>query len=535
MSKPLKADVILSKVKKASRERDWVNACALLRQILHQYPNNNRAKKARQELRSSALPELRSQAQKFLSSNALAEAERHLKAAFYLSPGDLTLGQQLAQCQLEMGQAPAASDTASKLLETHPNDIKVLNIKARALRELGQPEKSRTHLLAALELSPEDPATLNNLGILERSIGNRTQAAEYYQRALNFEPDNVSLHQNMSQVIDYSSTDSHLEEMLGLLNSVDRKDPKNAPLFFALFKALDEKDRCVEAFEYLEQGNRLAASQANFDFQKHMIPFALTKAIFSAESRFESPTESDFRPIFVTGLPRSGTTLVEGILSRAQGVQACGELSVVPRAVSQLLRRIMNRPVKSLHAEDIAQLRDELLHGFGRYAVQGTRLVDKMPLNFRWIGYICAALPEARVIHISREPVPVAWSLYKHFFQGAGNDFVHRNDDISRFMLLHSNYLSFWKSFSFDQMIDVNYEDLVARPAPTTKQIALATELKWTEDWLAPERAANQVLTASADQVRKPIYTNGNEGWMRYEPQLASLQQSLKSVGLLKT
>jgi len=533
MSKPLKADVVLGKAKKASKERDWAKACELLQQLLQQYPGNNRAKKALQGVRNTAFPELLSQANKYLSSNELAEAERYLSAAFFLSPSDLSLGQRLAQCQLDMGQAPAASDTASKLLETHPNDIKLLNINARALREMSQPEKSRTYLLAALELSPEDPTTLNNLGILERSLGKRTEAAKCYRRALDREPNNVILHQNMSQVIDYSVADGHLEEMLGLLNSVDQKDPKNAPLFFALFKALDEKDRCTEAFEFLEKGNGLAASQANFDFQKHMIPFALTKAIFGTKSAFSPATESNFRPIFITGLPRSGTSLMEGILSRAQGVQACGELSVVPRAVSRLLRRIMNRPDKALHAEDIAQLRGELLNSFARYSTEGTRLIDKMPLNFRWIGYICAALPEARIIHISRDPLPVAWSLYKHFFQGAGNDFVHRNEDISRFMVLHSNYLSFWKSLNIDQMIDVKYEDLVTHPAPTTKGIALATDLRWTEHWLAPERATNQVLTASADQVRKPIYSNSNQGWKRYETQLASLQHSLKSVGVL--
>ncbi|MGC1505314.1 MAG: sulfotransferase [Sulfitobacter sp.] len=533
MSKPFKPDVVLGKVKKAGKERDWVRACEHLHQLLQQYPGNNRAKKALQELRGVALPDLLSQAQTLLASKELAQAESALRAAFFLSLGDLDIGQRLAQIQLEMGQAPAASDTASKLLESHPREINILNIKARALREMSQPEQSRKYLMEALAVSPEDPKTLNNLGILERSLGKRSAAVNYYQRALNIEPNNVTLHQNLSQVIDYRDTDVHLEEMLGLLSSVDQKDPANASLFFALFKALDEKDRRAEAFDFLEKGNRLAASLASFDFQKHMIPFALTKALFSNAGAFEKPEHGSFRPIFITGLPRSGTSLMERILSQAEDVQACGELAVVPLAVSRLLRRIMDRPDKTLGTQDIAQLRAELLNAFARYANDGSRLIDKMPLNFRWIGYISAALPEARIIHISRDPLPVAWSLFKHMFQSSGNNFVHTAQDISRFMVLHSNYLSLWKSLNIGQMVDIKYEDLITDLEATTKQVALATGLPWTERWLKPERATNQVLTASADQVRKPVYANSNQDWKRYEAQLAPLQQSLRAVGIL--
>ncbi len=218
--------------------------------------------------------------------------------------------------------------------------------------------------------------------------------------------------------------------MRRLLAASDQNDPAIAPLHFALFKALDDLDQRARAFAHLEKANRLTKIGSGYDFQTDALPYALSKALIRVPIRADTPPPG-LRPIFVTGLPRSGTTLVERILARAEGVQACGELTVVQVTVGRLLREIMTRANKSLSAEDIVRLRRETLQGLIEYSDGRPVLIDKMPLNFRWIGYICAALPEARIVHVSRDTMAVAWSLYRHSFAGGGNRFVYDPADIA--------------------------------------------------------------------------------------------------------
>lgn len=534
MPKPIKAEAVLGQVKKAWKERNWVLAVELLDALLARFPKNVRARKALEEVRGAAIPDLMQQAQTHLATKDWIEAERHLSAAFRLSPDDLGIGVQLARCQVDMGRPPAAVKTAGRLLARYPDHAELLNIQGRALLEMSQLDRARACFETAHAQNPQDVRTLNNLGILERAAGRREQAAGYYQQALNIRPDDINIHSNLAQVTDYSAGDAHLDAMLAKAKTANPADPSTAPLYFALFKALDDTGNRDAAYGYLEKANRLAATQAGYDFQKDMIPFAVAKTLFAQRPAFDIPDDSALRPIFVTGLPRSGTTLVERILAQAEGVQACGELMVVQPIVSRVVRGIMSRDTKALTTADILELRHDLLTGLAQYSDGSPRIIDKMPLNFRWIGYLCAALPEAKIIHVTRAPMPVAWSLYRLMFQGEGNRFVYDRNDIARYMLLHENYRAFWQDLYPDRVFELSYEDLVSNTEETTQRLAQAVDLDWTEAWLAPHRVSGQVLTASSDQVRKPIYKDSHTGWQRYREELAPLQDALTTIGVIQ-
>ena len=517
----------------AARKQDWRAACAAYADLLERFPKNQRARKALADLRPRALPELLASARQAQQTAAWAEAEADLRAAWMLAPEMPEVGLALGACQLDMGRAPAAMITAQELLSRDARHVAALNLKGRAEREMGRLDASRESLLLALEAAPEDAQTLNSLAATTRSAGDMDAAMGYYRRALASAPDDVRVHCNFAQLHRYVADDPHLADMRALAAKAGRDDPAAAPLHFALFKALDDTGATEEAFDHLQRANRLTRASDPYDFQQDALPYAVTKALFSAAPpRCDTPP-LPARPVFVLGLPRTGTSLVERMLARDPSVQPCGELAVVQLGAARLLRAVMGRQEKRITAADIAALREELTAGLSAYSDGRPVMIDKMPLNFRWIGCIRAALPEARIVHLTRDPMAVAWSLLRLDFAGRGQKFIHDPEDIARFMVLHREYMAHWHSVYPDTVHELSYEALVADPEGEGRALADAVGLDWSPDWLRPEEADAPTLTASFEQVRRPIYAGSNAAWERYAPQLAPLRQALEKAGLL--
>jgi tetratricopeptide (TPR) repeat protein len=525
-------DKILTRARKAANAGDYPGAIAAFAQVLTRFPSNKRALQGMAALKTTALSQMRTAARKAQEERRWSDAEAQLRAACTLAPEEIDLRLALASCLLDQLNAPAALAAAQAILDKAPDNRHALNIQGTAQRLLGQGAAAKKSFTAALGDPATDVQSLNNLGISARAEGARTEAAEYYRRAIAIDPANPALHLNLSQETTYAADTPHLQQMRDLLASKDRNNPALAPLHFALFKAYDDLGDTKQAFAHLEQANQLAKANLQYDFQKDAIPCALSKVLMK-EPMQSAEVATPQRPIFITGLPRTGTTLAEQILARSNGTRPCGELTVVQLAVVRLMRDVMDRANKSLTQTDIDDLGKELRSGLAEYGDGAAVLIDKMPLNFRWIGFICAALPEARIVHMSRDPMAVAWSLYRQSFDSAGNGFVYDPSDIARFMALHRDLMAHWRSCYPDRIFDLGYEALVSEPESTTRSLAAATGLDWSEDWLTPEKGSNLVLTASARQIRKPIYRDSNRQWTRYEAELAPMRSALVASGLI--
>lgn len=532
MSAPPSVEKLFMASKRAVRDEDWVSAFEAFDAVLKRFPANNRAKKGLQSLRPNALPAILNMAQELQSGGEWVEAERHLRIAAALAPDMVQVLLALAACQLHLGQAPKALKTAEQVLQSNPGNTQALIYKGRAQREMSKNHAAEQSFLAAAASDPSTANALNNLGITARARGDSTAATEYYQRALALEPENVELHHNLAQSKTYTSDDNHIENMRQLVKKLSGSADA-APLHFAMFKALNDLGEHAEAFGFLRNANQLASAAAPYDFKKDAMTFALTKSLMSTALTLDPTEVMTPRPIFVTGLPRTGTTLVERILTRDPDVQACGELSVVQLAVGKMLKGIMGRERKSVEIADLQALRQDIIAGLAEYSDGRPVIIDKAPLNFRWIGYICAALPEARIVHIARDPIPVAWSLYRLSFTGPGNGFIYDFADIAKYMVLHRNYMAHWRSILPGRVFDIIYEALISDTDQSTRALAEATGLTWTDAWLRPEEAKNQVLTASAHQVQRPIYQGSNAGWRPYEDALKPMIKQLEDAQLL--
>lgn len=531
MPAALSIDKTLSQASRAAKSDDPARAYRLYRAVLGRFPANKRAQKGLEQLRGSAVPRLLELAQSAQQRGEWHAAEASLEAAADLAPQIPAIGLALAGCRFEMGRAPGALAVAEKILIREPNHPGALDAKGRALRDMGRTAEAETSLLAALGHGKTDATPLNHLGTLALSRGDKPAAEEYFRRAIALSPDTPFLHWNLASAIKYRQGEPHLDHMRKIAGASDPNDSAMAPLHFALFKAHDDLDETDRAFRHLVTANRLQKAGDEYDVRQDALSCALSKVLVNKPA--PAATEgSGPRMIFVTGLPRSGTTLVERILSRADCVQPSGELTVVQGAAAKLLRDVQARGRKSLTVEDIAALRAEMLEGFAAYSDGRPVMVDKMPLNFRWIGYICAAMPEARIVHVNRDPVALAWSLFRHFFGSKGNGFVYDPADIVAYMIIHRDLMRHWRAIYPDRVFDLDYGALVTDPEAATKALAQATGLEWSSDWLSPEQSTAPVLTASADQVNKPIYRGSDAAWQRYEPHVQPILDALKTGGV---
>lgn len=533
MPAALSVDKSLSLARQAAKKQDWLQAQQLYKSVLDRFPGNKKAAKAVAELRSVAPAALMKSAQQKQLEEDWDAAGLHLEAADYFAPNVPVIMLALAKVYIETDRPKLGLSLCDRLLAHQPQNVEALILRGHALHELDQGETARTALQAALKLAPTDPTAFRLLGMVEQSAGDLKEAQRQFELGLQSNPNDVSLLRYLSILKkNVSLDDPHMALMRQTLVKLGEQNPRSGIIHFALFDMLHKAKDHAAAYPHLKKGNDILAATYPFDFKSEAIAGTYAKALFPEPvPAFDDVADTRF--IFVTGLPRTGTTLTERILARDERVQACGELTLLRAAVFEQFNVLKAQGKARPGPEHIAALRERLLKGFSELSDGRPIAVDKMPLNFRWIGFICAALPEARIVHMSRDPRAVAFSLYRQVFRGRGHDFIFTFDDIARFMVYHRDLMSHWRKVCGDRVFDLNYSDLVNDQLGSSKALADAVGLTWSDAWLSPEKADTHVRTASVAQVTEPVYTNSDEGWKTYEAQLQPMLTSLKSAGLI--
>ena len=533
MPAALSVDQSLKRAQRALKNGDRREAKTVLTAVLQRFPANRRAQQALAQIDDVPVAELVAEAEWLERTRAYDSAERVWEQAFQRSGRAARAGLGLALCRLTLGRPAQALEACEAVLAARPDHAMALDTKGRALRDLGRLDGAEACHKAALGHGIIDAGPLNHLGILAQARGDRRAAAEFYRQALVLAPDKPDLHHNLSRTITYHAQEPHLANLHAQISNAEPGDTAAAPLHFAMFKALEDLGEFDAAFAHLEIGNRLRKQEFAYDVRRDAARFSFCRALLADAPVLRNPEPAAIRPIFVTGLPRSGTTLVEQILSQAPGTQAGGELAVVASAAARVLRAMQIGKHNRIDTDTLTTFRTEVLEGLRDFSDGAPVLIDKMPLNFRWIGLICAAFPEARIVHLERNPLAVAWSLYRHKFSGGGNGFAYDIADIATYLVLHRDLMSSWQQLYPGRVTTVDYGELVQSPEPAIRKIISACDLEWSDACLAPQNSTRSVLTASADQVREPIHDEADQGWRRYETQLAPLRAALRAANML--
>ena len=366
------------------------------------------------------------------------------------------------------------------------------------------------------------------MGITLQEQGKLNEAIEVYKKAISIKPDDTDVHRNLSSITKYTSENSHFKQAKDLYNSKDLSDDAKCHLSLTLAKMYEDVGKLEKAFEFLTEGNTLRKKLLNYSIDQDKDLFnklKKTQPNLLKNSLKIKESSHDPKPIFILGMPRSGTTLVEQIISSHSKVLGAGELTYLSKFGERLAL-----DDKSNKASAISIFRDQYLSELSKLSKCKQSITDKMPQNFRFIPLICAAFPEAKIIHVQRNAAATCWSNYKQYF--ASNDLGYCYDlkDVVEYYNLYSGIMKLWQSLYGNRIYDLNYESLTTDQENQTRKLINHLELNWEEACLSPQKNNRSVRTASQQQVRKEVYQGSSQAWRKYESFLDGAFDSLQST-----
>ena len=362
----------------------------------------------------------------------------------------------------------------------------------------------------ALETDPDFAEAENGLGVVLQAAGDLDQAKAAFRRAIAIKPDFVEAFYNLAASRDVE--DAEVAAMEALL----AEGPPSLKLHFALGEAHDARANRETAFGHFRQGNTLRGEELAFDADAHDTLLGDIARTFTREflaERASSGNGSEF-PVFVVGMPRSGTTLVEQIAASHPGVHGAGELDVIAGLVQPFPERMAD-----VEATDLAARYLTRLAGLGGDAV---RVVDKTPLNFLYLGLIAILFPKARIVHCRRDARDVGLSCYFQNFV-AGHAWSTDLADLARYQRAHETLMAHWREVLPAPMLEIDYEDLVADPEGQSRRLMDFLGLPWDDACLSFQESRRVVRSASNWQVRRPVHTASVGRWRAYEEWLGPL------------
>ena len=296
--------------------------------------------------------------------------------------------------------------------------------------------------------------------------------------------------------------------------------------YTSLCKCNFDLNNSQEALKYLELSNNLKKSKSNFSIEREKKLFENIQKLFM--QKFDEPINHDYKlkftPVFILGMPRSGTTLLEQVLSSHSKIHGGGELNYLPKIIDKFN---INKP--NNFEKNIKSLRFDY-HSKVSLLSNKEFIIDKLPMNFRWIGFIVRAFPEAKIIHIQRNPMAICWSIYKINFPDPGMDFSLSQKNTAEYYILYNDLMEFWTAQTNDKIIQVKYEKFVNDFENETLNLIEKLGLRWEDNLKNYSKNNRPVQTASLLQVRGKIEKNTSDEWKKYKDHLKIMQKTLDSV-----
>jgi tetratricopeptide (TPR) repeat protein len=467
------------------------------------------------------------------SAKALDAIDRGLRA----DPTNAAFLMHRAQCLLALGRRREALDAASAAEDRAPSDPAIWDAIGTLRSYLGDQQRALAAYGRALTLAPKNPRFIFNRAAVRRFIGDLEGAEEDYDRVIDIKPLDYEAHLNRSELRVQTTAHNHIAQLETLAAKQIADWRGEVQIRFALAKEYEDLGRYGESFEQLQRGAKMRREHMQYDVAADVATVDWIMKAFP-DGPIQAFDAGEDAPIFIVGLPRSGTTLVERMLSNHSSVSAAGELDSFALAVVDAARvhsgrsHVPRRELVELSAKlDFPALGQDYLKR-ARAAFDGTgRFIDKMPLNYLYCGLIRRALPGAKIIHVTRHPMAVCYAMYKTLFKD-GYPFSYNLGEIARYYIAYHRLMEHWQATMPEAIHQLRYEDLVAHPHDEMRSLLGFCDLNWEEACIAFQQNTAASTTASASQVRRPLYKSSVALWRRYEAQLAELSDRLESEGI---
>ena len=365
-------------------------------------------------------------------------------------------------------------------------------------------------------MKPDYAEAHSNVGNTLQELGRFDRAELSYKQAIALKPDFAEAHSMLTSVKKFDAQDEQYSEMRELYLDTNISEEQRCHINFGLAKACEDLKDFEQAFRHYSEGNALRKKLLNYDINQDVELFRQIKFNYpriEQNSLAPDKLSKNLMPIFIVGMPRSGTTLVEQIISSHSLVTGAGELSYATQFGAAIATGFSE-------ANDAALLdfRHKYLAKLKNVSGRNFIVTDKMPQNFRYIGLLCAAFPEAKIVHVQRNPAAVCWANYKQYFASKNIGYCYAIDDVIGYHKLYRNLMDFWTTTLSNRIYNLDYERLTVNQESETRQLIDYLGLDWDGKCLSPQKNTRSVATASNLQVRKKVYQGSSEQWKEYKP-----------------
>ncbi|MDA1237481.1 MAG: sulfotransferase [Proteobacteria bacterium] len=434
------------------------------------------------------------------------------------------LGISLAQA----GRLDEAIIKFREIIKINPKDFLTRNNMGNAVLEKGEISLAISNYKKALAIKPDYDEAFVNMSTALMRAGRRQESIASLEKAIKIRPDNTEAIRGLSILKKYQKGDPQINEMLNLINRKGLLSLQKMHLSFAIGKAYEDIGMYGESFSFYLEGNRLRKLELNYNIQTDRSYFRKTKSRWSEFDGLGSElkninSKKSKQPIFIIGMPRSGTTIVEQLLSNHPNICGAGELTFLNKAIVTA-----NLNDTQVNAKKIESVRVDYMKAISGLKYSEKYIVDKMPQNFLYIGYIVNAFPEAKIIMLERDARATCWSNFKHYFAKKSLGYSYDLMDISEYYKLYVDLMNFWNNKYPGYIYKLNYERFVENVEQESQKLFEYLGVGWDRKFLELDKNTRLVSTASALQVRKNIYKGSSDDWKRYAFFLNSMTDSLK-------
>lgn len=435
--------------------------------------------------------------------------------------------------------ARAALDRASREAR---DDARLQHAIGSLYSAMGLHHEALTAATRAVELDPARPQYLFNRAALLRFVGRIDEAEATYDRALALDPGDHEAWLNRTELRRQTTDRNHIAALEALAAKPFTHPRNEVFIRYALAKELEDVGRYAESFVQLRAGAALRRRHIDYDLARDLQTVDLIiQALPASRLSAVRAAQPAGRPIFVVGMPRTGTTLVERILGSHPEVHGAGELLSFPEALVAAVERSAGRSglsreemVATAARVDLRAVGEDYLVRAARAAESvgiRPRFVDKLPHNYLYCGLIQQALPGARIVHVVRNPMASCYAMYKALFR-QGYPFSYDLDELAQFYAGYRRLMDHWRTAMPGVIHELRYEELVRSPREVTAAMLDSCGLAWHEGCLEFHANPTPSTTASAAQVRRPLYASSVDLWQRYRTELAPLEARLRACGV---
>jgi tetratricopeptide (TPR) repeat protein len=467
----------------------------------------------------------------------MLDAEALLRRAIAIAPDFHQALANLGRVLVDNNKLVEAIETYERLVQLKPGDDDAWAGYGLALAQAGRVEEAERAYSKALEIEPEKPSVHMTRAHMLKTLGNQEEALKSYRKSIEYNPALGESYWSMANLKVFRFTDDEVAAMEQQVDAPGLKDESRVNFLFSLGKAYEDRKDYGKAWKYYHEGNELKRADVMYDAAENeallkKIQGVFTKELFQAmeDAGCDAPD-----PIFIVGLPRTGSTLVEQILashSQVEGTAELPNLGAIANGTGKYRPDGLAYPetIATLTARDFESYGREYLKQVARHRVMGRPFfIDKMPNNFIHAGWIKLILPNAKIINTRRHPMNSLLGVYKQLF-AKGQPFTYDMQELAEFYRCYINIMTHWHETLPGQVLDVHYEDTVTDLEGQVRRILDHCGLEFEESCLRFYETSRPVKTASSEQVRQPIYTSALGLWKKYGDNLSLWQEALQDI-----